>query len=262
MRFGGDPWTQSPDSDSGHGDMECHLAGGKEPELLLEVEQYRLEIVGLTSMHNLGSGTQLLYRGWTSFYYGVARGEKQQAGVGLLIAPQLSCHVLEFSLVNERVVSLCLWVGDRSLTVVSGHQNCYSGGVELLTLTGDIVGSWKEYFEDLLNSTGRPSIEEAEAGDSEVDSIITQAKVTEVVWKLLIGKTLGVDEICPEYLKSLDVVGLYWLTHLCSIEWQLGTVADRVVVPLFKNGDQRVGSHSSAFLGKSTPGYWRGEFSR
>ena len=36
--------------------------GGKEPELGREVEEYRLEIVRLTSMHSLGSGTQLLER--------------------------------------------------------------------------------------------------------------------------------------------------------------------------------------------------------
>ena len=41
--------------------------------------------------------------------------------MGLLIAPQLSHHVLEFSLVNERVVSLRLRARDRSLTVVSAY---------------------------------------------------------------------------------------------------------------------------------------------
>ncbi|KAI3376107.1 hypothetical protein L3Q82_016633 [Scortum barcoo] len=73
--------------------MECHLAGGKEPELVREVERYRLEIVGLTSTHSLGSGTQLLERGWTLHYSGVAQGERRRAGVGLLIAPQLSRHM-------------------------------------------------------------------------------------------------------------------------------------------------------------------------
>ncbi|KAI3375226.1 hypothetical protein L3Q82_021728 [Scortum barcoo] len=57
----------------------------------------------------------------------------------------------------------------------------YSAGGELLTSTGDIVGWWKKYFEDLLNPTDLPSNEEAEAGVSEVDSSITQAEVTEVV---------------------------------------------------------------------------------
>ncbi|KAI3352322.1 hypothetical protein L3Q82_005289 [Scortum barcoo] len=80
----------------------------------------------------------------------------------------------------------------------------YSAGGELLTSTGDIVGRWKKYFEDLLNPTDLPSNEEAEAGVSEVDSSITQAEVTEVVRKLLCsGKAPGVDEIRPEYLKSL-----------------------------------------------------------
>ncbi|KAI3352720.1 hypothetical protein L3Q82_019300 [Scortum barcoo] len=69
------------------------------------------------------------------------------------------------------------------------------------------------------------------AGDSEVDSTsITQAEVTEVVRKLLGGKAPGVDEIRPEYLKSLDVVGLSWLTRLCNIAWSLpGKVYARVL---------------------------------
>ncbi|KAK3514284.1 hypothetical protein QTP70_012901 [Hemibagrus guttatus] len=76
--------------------------GGKEPELVREVERYRLEIVGLASTHSLGSGTQLLERGWTLFFSGVPHGERRRAGMDLLIAPQLSHHVLEFSPVNER----------------------------------------------------------------------------------------------------------------------------------------------------------------
>ena len=112
-----------------------------------------------------------------------------------------------------------------------------------------------------------PSIEEAETGDSEVDSFITQAEVTEVVQKLLSGKEPGVDEIRPEYLKSLDVVGLSCLIRLCSIAWQLGTV------PLDwqtgggpciqKGGSEGVfqlsgGSHASASLGKYSWGTGEG----
>ena len=66
----------------------------------------------------------------------------------------------------------------------SSTNTVYSGGGELLTSTGDIVGRWKEYFEDLLNPTDTPSIEEAEAGDSEFDSFINHAEVPEVVQRL------------------------------------------------------------------------------
>ncbi|KAI3366530.1 hypothetical protein L3Q82_000661 [Scortum barcoo] len=96
--------------------------GGKEPELVQgRLRGTGLEIVGLTSTHSLGSGTQLLERGWTLHYSGVAQGERRRAGVGLLIAPQLSRHVLEFTPVNERVASLRLRVGDRSLAVVCAY---------------------------------------------------------------------------------------------------------------------------------------------
>ncbi|KAK3534419.1 hypothetical protein QTP86_015229 [Hemibagrus guttatus] len=134
----------------------------------------------------------------------------------------------------------------------------YGGGGELLVSTGDIVGRWKEYFEDLLNPTDTPSVEEPEAEDSEVDSFITQAEVTEVVQQLLGGKAPGVDEIRPEYLRSLDVVGLSWLTRLCNIAWRSGTVpldwATGVVVPLFKKGDRRVCSNYRGITLLSLPG--------
>ncbi|KAK3554961.1 hypothetical protein QTP86_001863 [Hemibagrus guttatus] len=123
---------------------------------------------------------------------------------------------------------------------------------------GILLDSGKKYFEDLLNPTDTPSVEEPEAEDSEVDSFITQAEVTEVVQQLLGGKAPGVDEIRPEYLKSLDVVGLSWLTRLCNIAWRSGTVpldwATGVVVPLFKKGDRRVCSNYRGITLLSLPG--------
>ncbi len=151
----------------------------------------------------------------------------------------------------------------QTVRASGGGKQCptnavYSGCGRLLTSTGDVVGRWKEYFEDLLNPAVTSSIEEAEAGCSEVASSITRAEVTEVVKKLLGGKAPGVDEIRPEYLKSLDVVGLSWLTRLCNIAWRSGTVSlgwqIGVVVPLFKKGDRRVCSNYRGITLLSLPG--------
>jgi len=103
------------------GTWNVTLLAGEEPELVREVERYQLEIVGLTSTHSQGSGTELLERGWTLFYSGVTRGERRRAGVGLLVSPQLSRLVLEFTPVDERVASLHLQVEGRTLTVVSAY---------------------------------------------------------------------------------------------------------------------------------------------
>ena len=40
------------------------------------------------------SGTISLERGWTLYYAGVEKGERQKAGVGLLIAPWFAANVL------------------------------------------------------------------------------------------------------------------------------------------------------------------------
>ncbi|TWW65341.1 hypothetical protein D4764_21G0002410 [Takifugu flavidus] len=68
---------------------------GNEPELVCEVEKFRLDIVGLTSMHSKGSGTSLLERGWTLYHSGIADGERRRAGVAILVATQLSACILE-----------------------------------------------------------------------------------------------------------------------------------------------------------------------
>ncbi|KAI3371390.1 hypothetical protein L3Q82_023987 [Scortum barcoo] len=111
------PWTKT----LAIGTWNVTSLGGKEPELVREVERYRLEIVGLTSTHSLGSGTQLLERGWTLHYSGVAQGERRRAGVGLPYSSPAQPPCVGVHSGEREVASLRLRVGDRSLAVVCAY---------------------------------------------------------------------------------------------------------------------------------------------
>jgi len=82
------------------------------------------------------------------------------------------------------------------------------------------------------------------------------AEVAEVVKKLFRGKAPGVDEIHPEMLKALHIVGLSWLTRLVNVVWRSGTVPVewQVVVPMLKKGDRRVCSNYRGITLLSLPG--------
>ncbi|KAI3355489.1 hypothetical protein L3Q82_018327 [Scortum barcoo] len=59
---------------------------------------------------------------------------------------------------DYRSASKRFWQTVRRLRRGKQHSanTVYSAGGELLTSTGDIVGRWKKYFEDLLNPTDLP----------------------------------------------------------------------------------------------------------
>ena len=79
---------------------------GKEQELVCEAQQYRLDVVGISSTKRRGSGTVELNGGWKIFYSGVDAAMCAQAGVGLLVSPNIAECVVDWVPLRGRVCLL------------------------------------------------------------------------------------------------------------------------------------------------------------
>ena len=88
---------------------------GKEQELVC---QYRLDVVGISSTKCRGSGTVKLNGGWKIFYSGVDAAMSAQAGVGLLVSPNIAECVVDWAPLGRRVCFLKLRLQERSLCIL------------------------------------------------------------------------------------------------------------------------------------------------
>ena len=91
---------------------------GKEQELVCEAQLYRLDIVGISLTKRRGSGTVELNGGWKIFYSGVDAATSAQAGVGLLVSPNVAECVVDRVPLGERVCLLKLRLQERSLCIL------------------------------------------------------------------------------------------------------------------------------------------------
>ena len=98
---------------------------GKEHKLVSKAQQYLLDIVGTSSTN---CATVELNGGWKIFYYGVVAAMSAQAGVGLLVSPNIAVSMSLTGYHWEILVRICLlklWVcllklklQERSLSIL------------------------------------------------------------------------------------------------------------------------------------------------
>ena len=82
----------------------------------------------------------------------------------------------------------------------------------ILTDENEILSSWREYFEDLLNLVKALARDTHEATHLGEDEVFTVAEVATAIKGIKSGKAAGEDEIRPEMLKALTGEGILWLT--------------------------------------------------
>ncbi|XP_041815266.1 trace amine-associated receptor 1-like, partial [Chelmon rostratus] len=73
-----------------------------------------------------------------------------------------------------------------------------------------LIAGYRQAMRAAARAVVEAKTQVAGAGDEEVGSSITQGEVTEVGWKLLGGKALGVGEIRPEFLKDNKTLDLLY----------------------------------------------------
>ena len=76
-------WSQA--SGFSHGNWTVTSLNGKEQEMVREAEQYRLNIVAVSSTKCRGSDAVELNEGWKLFYSGVDVTMSAQEGLGILV---------------------------------------------------------------------------------------------------------------------------------------------------------------------------------
>ena len=145
---------------------------GKEQELVCEAQQCRLDVVGISSTKRRGSGTVELNGGWKIFYSGVDAAMSAQAGVGLLVSPNIAECVVDWVPLGGRVCLLKLRLQERSLCILQ----VYAPNIE---------SQYEAFLEEVEVALGKATSSESLAllGDFNAHVGIDNA-----TWKGVIGQ--------------------------------------------------------------------------
>ena len=185
-------WT-IPCRDLAIGNCNVSSLTGKELELGCEAYQYRLDVVRISSTKPWGSGTVELNGGCKIFYSGVDAVMSAQAGVGLLVSPNMAECVVDWVPLEGRVCLLKLRLQEQSLCILQ----VYAPSME---------SHYEAFLDEVEVALGKTTLSESLVLLGEFNAY---AGIDNATWKGVIGNmvTLTLTRTEGVYCSSLPPMG-------------------------------------------------------
>ena len=117
------------------------------------IDEYNLDLLGITETHMPGTGTEVLPNGFLLFYSGRADGHKRQ-GVGLTLSKRIKNSLISYTPVSQRVITARLHSRHINISVVVAYAptegSCDSDKDEFYQQLEDTLSSLPRYDIKLL----------------------------------------------------------------------------------------------------------------
>lgn len=111
---------------------------------------------------------------------------------------------------------------------------------QMQTDTKEILDTWKNYYENMYNTTVDP--EENAIQQINMEQTIKREEVEDAIQKIKIGKASGEDDLSPEMLKWMGQSGTEWFWKICRQVWEEQKLPkdweNNLIVPIYKKGLQ------------------------
>ena len=214
---------------------------GKDQELVCEAQQHRLDVVGISSTKRRGSGgTVKLNGGWKIFYSGVDAAMSAQAGVGLLVSPNIAEYIVDWVPMGGRVCLLKLRLQERSLCILQVYapniESQYEAFLEEVEVALGIATS-KESL--VFSGTNSHSYTES-LPKSFFCKPCTKKEVYLELMKLNEKKAVGIENIPIKFLKMTAECTSLLLSKIFNKCISKGVFPSKLniakVTPLHKSG--------------------------
>ena len=123
-------------------------------------------------------------------------------------------------------------------------RNIQSNQNQIVTETKDILGVWKDYYEETFKETngniGENIDETISNRDDQQQTDITMMELENAIRKIKLGKAAGVDNLTPEMIKYSGETAKKWILTLLNQTWNEEKIPkeweNNTIIPIHKKG--------------------------